>query len=196
MPARLNDDQLADARKVATMPLARLPAASPLELSERLLMLTSALPKQAAGEIDGQLRVAAYELVLGDLPIEQIDFMTRTALETCRWLPSPAECLEIAKRWRRADASVAVRQVAEGMARREADARLEDARAMLRRGDMDQATIDALPERWQRIFETQGLLTRCECGSYAPRRRGPPPALAGADCDPVDRLATRFPSNR
>jgi len=183
---------------------APLPVATDGELEERLLLLMSALPRQTAGDIDGALKIEAYLLVLRSrqMPAAQLDFMTRRALETCRWMPAPAQLLELAAEWTRNDEAVQACARAGALAWRERERRLDDARRALIRGELDQAGIDALPQRFVDIFETQGLLRREVTEDGARYTARPQPKLPDADKAPADiselrqRLDARFASQR
>lgn len=196
LPARLDDQTLARVEALANSPLRPLPSIEAGALEEWLMLLMT-LPHQASGRVDGVLKVEAYSLALRRLPQPQIEFMVEEAIRTCRWLPSPAECLAIADKWRRHDAAVESRHLAKSISRREREARLDGARAALKAGTMDQAAIDALPERWRRIFETESLLRLHPDGSFTLRPRPQPDAGSITNvADIADRMAERFPSHR
>lgn len=180
---------------LAKSPLRALPAIERDDLDDRIdLMLT--LPRQKIeGEVAGALKFESYHVVLGNLPLVQIDWMVREVLRTCEWMPSPAQCLKIAERWQRSDVATQARALAEGKVRREHQARLDENRHRLQRERCEQDWIDALPDRHREVFEVEGLLWRCECGSYAQRSQWRD-VMPTATKDPLADVAERFPSQR
>jgi hypothetical protein len=156
--------------------------------------MDAALPRQSADDINGKLRLAAYRRKLGHLPAAQVNYLADQALERCKWFPTIAECLAIAAEWQRGDEPVLVKARAERVARDERQARLDDARRALRIGELDQDGIDALDERIRIILEAEGLLWRCERGSYAARPQTTPEAADHAEI--LSRLGEQFPSRR
>jgi hypothetical protein len=162
------------------------------------MLLMSTLPRQAAGGIDGALKVEGYSIALRRFPLPQIEFMVRTAIETCRWLPSPAECIAIAEKWQRHDDAVEARHLASRICRREIEARFDEIMVRLAGGDADQAEIDAMPDRWKQIAETRSLLWRHEDGSYSLRLA--PQGSLGTPATSLDEItgamAERFPSSQ
>lgn len=197
LPERIDDQTLARLDALANSPLRPLAPIDRGDLDEQLLLLLSTLPKQAAGGVDGALKAEGYAMVLGKFPRPQIEFMVTEAIRTCRWLPSPAECIAIAGKWQRFDAAVESRHLAKCLSRREREARMDDADAALRAGTMDQATIDALPERWREIFETRSLLRKHADGTYTLRARPAPPVSEDETVHDIARqTAARFPSHR
>lgn len=157
--------------ELASSPLPALAPASDGELEERLLLLMATLPRQTAGERDGVLKVEGYLRVLRGLamPVPQIEFMVDAALARCAWMPAPTQLVEMAGEWERDDHSLRCQRNAKALARREREARFDETRAALRRGELDQDAIDALDEWSAMVFEAEGLLWRCDCGSYVAR---------------------------
>lgn len=188
---------MATIETIANAPLPALPACDEEHFAQCLGIMDAALPRQSADEINGKLRLAAYRRKLGHLPKEQINYLADQALERCKWFPTIAECLTLAAEWQRGDAPVQVKARAEALARKERQARLDDARKALRRGALSQDGIDVLPDRTKQILETEGLLYRCPdgCGTYTARPVDRPEAddeLGAA----LDRLGEQFPSKR
>lgn len=169
LPERLDDQQLAMVDRMANLPCPALPLCSRGDVEDALLVLMATLPKQASGEADGVLRVEGYLHTLGPMPKKQLDFMRDEALRTCEWMPAPATLERIAQRWQRADDATTALGRAAIRARQERQFRLDDARRALRFGTLEQARIDVLSDRIKSILEAEGLLWRCECGSYCAR---------------------------
>lgn len=88
--------------------------------------MLAVLPKRNLDEISGELFVAAYVKKLSGYPNEKISFMAETALDRCKWFPTIAECIEIAKEWRRRDVHVDRKRMAEDIFRKESSARDND----------------------------------------------------------------------
>lgn len=191
---------LARVEGLALAPLRPLPPIASVELDRQLLLIMT-LPKQSAAGVAGAIRVEAYAQLLKDKPAAQIEWMVEQVLRQCEWLPAPAKCLAIAEEWQRADDPVRARWKAEALARREREARLDEARERLRTERCEQDWIDALPERTLAILEAQNLLRRCEdCGSYAQyddwRRWQAFLARGEQPTDPVAAATAAFPSKR
>jgi hypothetical protein len=179
----------------ARTPLPALQPASRGDLSERMLLMLAALPKRSSDELSGRLLEQAYWLKLGHLPLAALDYLVDRALEICKWFPTIAECLEIVTGFQRQDDPIRLQREAERLAARELLARFDDARLALRRGELDQAAIDALPPRWKHSFEAQSLLRVVDGGYVACRME----RLEGPEIDPetaLGRLADQFPSLR
>lgn len=153
---------------VAKTPLPSLPPCDSQHFSQCMRIMIAALPRQNADDISAELFVAAYRRKLGHMPAEQISFITDQALESCRWFPTIAECMDIAKRWERDDVAVRERNLALASARWEKQHRMEDAMAAIRSGAMSEDDINALPDRWLSIADTRGLLMMRD-GKYVVR---------------------------
>ena len=173
LPARLTDDQLLAVEAIAAAPL---PAAQPCspERFAAFLRSLAILPRRGDDDVTGEHRAKLYAKTLGHLPADAIGFLTRRALETCRWFPTIAECLEIVAHWRRADADTDVRASAWRRAETERAARLDELADRLRaaiRGEAEvgQAEINALPERIKHRLDAMMLLWRLPSGRYAIR---------------------------
>lgn len=103
LPARLDDQMLATLSEVANSPC---PPAEPCDdrhLGQCLRMMLAVLPRRNADDLSGELFVAAYQRMLGHLPKDQISFVTETAMASCKWFPTIADCLEMAEGWTRKD---------------------------------------------------------------------------------------------
>ena len=122
-PERLNDEQLAEAERMAREPLPDLPAVDPKFLAQCLRMMLAVLPRQNADDIAGELFVAAYKNHLGTYPQAAIQYLTHRATGECKWFPTIAECLEIMTGWYRNDEDVHRRNLASSLAYREKEAR-------------------------------------------------------------------------
>lgn len=122
-PDRLNDEQLAEAERIARERLPDLPPADPKFLAQCLRMMLAVLPRQNADDIAGELFVAAYKSHLGGYPQDAIKYMTQRATGECKWFPTIAECLDLLKGWRRDDEAVHRRNLAARIMYREKEAR-------------------------------------------------------------------------
>lgn len=165
---RLTDMDLARARRVVDTPAPPLPECSAKHFNECFRVLTI-LPRRASDDLTGQLMLAAYQRKLGHLPREQFDWLCDQILERCKWFPSIAECLEIAREWERDDEHTRRRDRAAAAVWREMQARLSDVQRKLARGDATQDEIDGLSDRWRRILHEQGVLKLID-GKYVARQ--------------------------
>lgn len=194
LPARLDDQALALVEQVASAPLPALPEIDDKFVAVCLRSL-SILPRKADDDLTGELRNKLYRRKLRHLSRPQLSFTVETALDECEWFPTPAQLSEIAKRWQRTDEAVQARNRAETLARKERNTRLDENRRQLQRERCEQDWIDALPDRHCEVFEVEGLLWRCECGSYAQRSQWRD-VMPTATKDPLADVAERFPSQR
>jgi hypothetical protein len=195
-PARIDDRQLAVLDAVAQAPLPALPRCDEDHFAKCMRTLAT-LPRQQSDEVKGELQFNLYRKMLGHHPAQALSFLCETALIECDWFPTIKQCLAILGRWQRCDDAVQAKRLAEGLARRERQTRLDEARRALRNGTMDQAAIDALPERWRQIFETEALLWRHADGAYTLRHSPELDHESQANVtDITERLADRFPSHR
>lgn len=186
---------LARVESYAAAPLPPLAKTDEQHMLQFLRML-SIMPRQQADDVTAELRVEMMTRMLGHLPRVTIDWMADQALRRFTFLPSVKELLDLSLEWTRGDDAVRARVKAGRLALDERQARLDDARAALRCGEIDQDGIDALPDRVKAILETEGLLWRCDCGSYAPRPQTPMGAAIESFEQVRAGMADRFPSNR
>lgn len=170
LTVRLTDSQLAAAEAVAAAPLPALTPADGQFFAQCLLML-DVLPRRKDDLLGGKLRVRAYEIAIGARPRDAIEFLVTEALRTCKFFPSTSECIEILARWERDDDALRARREAATAARWERQARFDEMMARLAAGEVSQAEIDALPDRWKEIAETRSYLRRNDDGSYSARVR-------------------------
>lgn len=84
--------------------------------------------------------------------------MADYALETCRWFPTIAECLEIIGRWQRNDEPLANRKTADAAVRREMNARFDETFAALKAQTLSADEIAALSAYWRDIAVERGLI--------------------------------------
>jgi hypothetical protein len=182
MPSRLTDTQLETVKATAAGLLPPLPACDPTVFAQFIRTLQSALPMRATDETAGKLLAATYHRMLGDQPREALAFMVETALATCRWFPTIAECLDILREWSRCDDACQAKRLAKRMADGEAANRLWDSRGSLEafidkleEGKGSQADLDAAPRWWLEIAEARGAIRRRD-GAFVLR-----PATVGMD---------------
>lgn len=123
LPERLDDETLARVTAIAEAPLPPLPTCDSQVFAQSLRMMLAVLPKRQSDEVSGELFVVAYQRALSGYPKAAIRHLCDKAIETCRWFPTVAECLEILSTWRRTDEAVLRRAKAERLARNERAAR-------------------------------------------------------------------------
>lgn len=124
-PERLNDEQFAEAQRMAFEPLPDLPPVDPKFLAQCLRMMLAVLPRQNADDIAGELFVAAYKSHLGGYSQDEIQYLTHRATGECKWFPTIAECREILTGWRRDDDATHRKNLAVRIWARERDHRRE-----------------------------------------------------------------------
>lgn len=167
LPERLDDQQLATVQAIAALPVPALPAAPEKHFLQCMRTLRL-LPTRGDDELSGELRLALYRKHFGQLPAAALSYLVEQATLTCRFFPTPMECKAILDRWSRTDGPHRAQQFAQVRAAREVQARFDHTMLQLRRGEMTQEQVDALPERWKRIAATQGHLWE---GTYKLRPR-------------------------
>ena len=158
LPARLNDTLLARVEAIAT---AALPALLPCDetyFGRALRAMDAALPKRSSDDVSGELMVAVYRRRLGDTPRDAMNYLFNRVIDTCRWFPTVAECLEILAGWERSDDLTQRRNMARFRVRNEKKVRLGEAMMELAARTMPQADIDRLPEYWRKIAVERGYL--------------------------------------
>jgi hypothetical protein len=169
LPERLDDAQLAMVQHIAQLPVPQLPAAPEKHFLQCMRTLRL-LPTRGDDDLSGELRLALYRKHFGQQPASALSYLVEQATLTCRFFPTPMECKAILDRWSRTDGPWRAQQFAQVRAAREVQARFDHAMAQLRDGEMTQAQVDTLPERWKRIAACQGHLWE---GTYQLRRVRP-----------------------
>jgi hypothetical protein len=177
LPARLDDAQLATVKHIASLPVPALPPAPEKHFLQCMRTLRL-LPTRGDDDLSGELRLALYRKHFGQMPAAALSYLVEQATLTCRFFPTPMECKAILDRWSRTDGPHRAQQLAEVAAAREVQARFDDVMQRLRMGEVSQAEVDALPERWKRIAACQGHLRD---GTYQLRPRVPVPAMGVED---------------
>lgn len=198
LPDRLDDAMLAEVDRIASLTLPELPRPDEQTMARSLKWLDAALPRQKTDDATGDMRATLFLRKLGHLPTEALNFACNRAIDELDWFPTIKQMLTFAKGWTRNDDAIRLKVAAANLAKNERRRRLDEARLKLRRERVEQEWIESLPEQWRVIFETEGLLRQCDCGSYAQgsQWRSYQRAL---ESDPVDAIAAakaRFPSHR
>lgn len=168
---RLDDQQIATLRDTANLPLPVRVQCPDGRFAEAMRSLTI-LPRKADDKVTGDLRLKLYRWQLREFSEGDINFLVKEALASCKFFPTPAECLAIIGR-RDGPVERAQRNqaAAQGRIRREMQQRYLDWLMRLRRGDMMQSEVDAAPERWCAVGETQGLLRKDDDGRFVLRAK-------------------------
>jgi hypothetical protein len=142
---------------------------SPEELAEQMRYLRSILPSRPTDIDTGKRRVAVYTQILGRYAPESIRRMVEKAAETCRFFPTPAECVAILEAFVSPPTD---RDRALSMCQQFWQSRFDDWLAELRDPDASDAVVDAVPEQWRRIAMERGLLRWVEAEErYVIRRK-------------------------
>lgn len=161
---RLTDTELVELEAVAVAPLPALPPCEDGHFAKCLRTMAAVLPRQNPDDTGAELFVAAYQRKLGHMPKAQISFIADKALDRCEWFPTIKECLEIAAGWERNDEALRIRGAARAAVLSEKQQRMEEVMARLEAGEMTQAELSGLPEKWQRIADARGLVLWSEDG--------------------------------
>jgi len=175
LPDRLDDAALELVAQIAGAPLPMLPRSSPEHFASCLRCL-SILPRRNDDDSTGEHRAKIYARLLGEYPAEALSFMTRTAQERCKWLPSIAECKSILSEWHRADDAVKAQTLALRRHEDEWQARLAEASA--KGGNLTQAEIDAMAPWMRKVLEVRSVIWRMPSGDFRPRKGSWADALA------------------
>lgn len=167
---RLNDQQLAVMEDLASLPSAAPTPCSDVDFA-KLMRSLSILPSRADDEVTGKLRHGIYQRLMDQYPRAAIAFMVETAMKRFDWFPTPRQCLEILAEWRDRDAVEHKHRttMAASAVRQEKQARLADIMDALDRRALDQAAIDALPQRVREIGAERGFLRLHDDGVYRAR---------------------------
>ena len=165
---------VADARALQAW-AERLPAqpevrTGPEELAEQMRYLRSVLPSRPTDIETGKRRVTVYTRILGRYSPESIRRMVEKAAETCRFFPTPAECVAILDGFVEPPTD---RNRALSMCQQFWQTRFDEWLAELRMPDVSPSIIDAVPDQWRRIAMERGLLRLTEDGAYVIRRQAP-----------------------
>lgn len=169
LPRRLDDQTLDLLREVMISPLPE-PARCDDEHFAKCLRSMAILPYRADDATGGALRHRLYAAKLQGFSNEAMGYLVSKALEQCQWFPTIAECLRILATWPNRDVASARRGKAEVLVRDEMQARMNEALETLRRREIDQSEIDALPDLWKRVAAENCLLWAWPDGRFTARR--------------------------
>lgn len=165
---RLDDQALTELAAIAdSPPLALLPCDG--EEFTKLILTMSTMARRADDEATGKLRLAILRRVIGHHPREAIAYMVEKAITTLEWFPSPKQCLDILAGWKRSDEAVQRHASAIRLVRAERQARFDDIMHALEQRQLDQAAIDALPDKIRSIAAERGFLRLHDDGVYRAR---------------------------
>lgn len=142
--------------------------ATPQEIARHIDFMHSTLPSRLIDQETGAKRTAVYIRLLSGYSNDALTYMAREVLRTCKWFPTPSECLEILKGYR---APPTVRDQALALCHRWSADKYDAWVASLKAGETDQADIDGAPDRWKRIAVEQCLLRRMDDGRHVLRLR-------------------------
>lgn len=131
-------------------------------LADQMAFMDAALPSRDVDVEQGRLRATAYFSALSAYPDEAIAFMARKAVETCKFFPTPSECLAILKSW---TLGPSTRERALTLCRKFNEERFDRWKAAIRERN-ERALAADVPDQWRRILEAEGLLRLMEDGSF------------------------------
>ena len=146
LPEELDAEQFELVCELADGPLPALPRAADDYLTKCLRVMDSALPRRARDESSGRLMLATYKRLLGGRSEDELNFLSKTAIEELEWFPSVKQCLAILKRWHRADEHAHRRLIAQRIAEKQQVIRREKFFAAMAEGRMPQERIDRLSD--------------------------------------------------
>ncbi|WP_333837947.1 hypothetical protein [Novosphingobium sp.] len=155
---------------VISCPAIQPEACPPQHLDKALMAMMAALPRQGKDAVSSAVMLRQYVLKLSKHPKEAIDHLWSASIDRLKWFPTVAECNEIIAEWTsRAAEQRHAKDIAGSRIKREKQARFEDAMRSLRKGELSQAEIDALPDKWKRHAVTAGHLWLLKDGAYRAR---------------------------
>ena len=162
MPERLNDVMMQALKEEVSFPIPDLPTCDRKTFNQVLRMMLAALPRRQADDISGELFVAAYERQLGHINRSQAEYLLDKSLQTCKWFPTIAECLELLEGWRRNDEHVLRRAKIKGMMAREINTRNSINWPKVEVPKITQEAVDAMSPELIRMGLTCGALYKDE----------------------------------
>lgn len=170
LPERLDDGMIQKLEAVILCPAVQ-PEPCPAEhLQKALMAMMAVLPRQGKDAATGTVMIKQYLLKLAKHPKGAIDHLWSTSIDRLKWFPTVAECNEIIGEWvSRAAEQRHAKDIASSRIQREKQARFDDAMRALQKGQLNQAEIDALPDRWRLHAETVGHLWLLKNGEYRAR---------------------------
>lgn len=170
LPERLDDGMMQKLEAVISCPAIQPEACPPQHLDKALMAMMAALPRQGKDAVSSAVMLRQYVLKLSKHPKEAIDHLWSASIDRLKWFPTVAECNEIIAEWTsRAAEQRHAKDIAGSRIKREKQARFEDAMRSLRKGELSQAEIDALPDKWKRHAVTAGHLWLLKDGAYRAR---------------------------
>jgi len=121
--------------------------------------MMSVLPRQSKDGAAGPLMVETYVRKLTRQPRGAVEFLWSRSVDTLRWFPTVAECLEIIAQWSPPATDLArVKSIADSRIRRERELRFADICAAVVRGEMTVDAVSALPDQVKRILDARNLI--------------------------------------
>lgn len=130
-------------------------AATPDELANHLRFIDATLPRRNADEETGRQRFAVYARMLSGYSNDALAFMSLEILRNYDWFPSPRQCIEAVERY---SPPSTVSDQALMIAGNRVQVLFDEWFERLRTETVEQAEIDAVPDRWLRIAETRSAL--------------------------------------
>lgn len=169
IPERLTDPMLARLEAISNCHLPQ-PASCPVDnFNATMAGLQASLPSQNRSDVSLEAQAEAYGRMLGGYSAEAIQHLETTALARLKWFPTIAECIEILKEFPTRNPLADKRGAVLRRISAEHTTRFDEAMARLATEDVPQDWIDALPETWKQIAETQSLLRISDEGGYVLR---------------------------
>lgn len=137
-------------------PQDKLPACANNDFAKYMRIMEATLKAKDGDVVTGKIRLRAYHSRLGYHSVMAIKFMVQRCVDTMIFFPTICECLEIIKEWENPLDRPMIRALCINL--RQDTYRFEDFRETLRTGTATQAQVDAITDRWKRIFTEQGYL--------------------------------------
>ena len=180
LPARLDDKAMASLRAMINAPP---PVHEPCDKRHftKCIAIMDILPRRQDDQVTGKARLDLYHHHMGGYSREAMSYLAEQATGSCRWMPTPAECLDILRAWPDRNADQRCRDRARVLMRHEAIARMDDAIARLAARTVSQTEIDAMPEQWKMVAAEKRFLWAWPDGRFTVRRDAS--LLSGAELD-------------
>lgn len=156
LPARLDDQQLAQVAAIAKSDLPSLPPMTADEFDKGMNAL-SILPRRKDDETTGEVRLRIFRQALGRMARVQFIWIVARAIERSKFFPSIKELLDIGQEWKRwDDACEAQREARVRMAREQDQRQIDSTRRKY--GPMTQEAVDQMDEAMKAIGLKLGAL--------------------------------------
>lgn len=177
LPARLDDKLLSQVRAIA---LSAPPAYAPCDREhfDKCMRSLAILPRKADDDVKGDLRHQLYWRKLQTYPAAAMSWLVEQGLEQFEWFPSVKQCKDLLDVWPSPTKARLWRTIAHRKVEEELRLRFEDLCDRVRRRELTEEEINALPDRVKSRLDCACLIIGEKPGPFEPmvyRLRPPPP---------------------